>query len=144
MEKRGRIGKLSHERQEALCAAVEIGCTFKLAAAYAGISEDALNEWRKRGSVEIERVQNGEPENPAEQKYAELVRALRHSELVAGVTWQQVVSEAATTDPNWALKMLRFRFPEDYREPPSGMEVTGADGGPLRIEFVNDWRTNSD
>jgi len=23
-------------------------------------------------------------------------------------------------------------------------EVTGADGGPLRIEFVNDWRTNSD
>lgn len=23
-------------------------------------------------------------------------------------------------------------------------EVTGADGGPLRIEFINDWRTNSD
>lgn len=47
---------------------------------------------------------------------------------------------AMDTSDTLAIFLLKAHRPEKYRE---RVEHTGKDGGPLQIEYVNDWRTRA-
>ena len=107
-----------------------------MAAAYARIGQDTAIEWLKRGKAELERRRGGEPPQGKEQLFVDFSEAVEQARLEAGIRWQSVVDKASNNDPAWALRMLRYRFPRDYREPPSQAEVSGPDGGVIPIAIV--------
>lgn len=131
----GRPIKLTKKRQEAFCDAVSIGSTNEMAAAYARIDPDTANNWLNRGKSEIERRAKGETEQEGETCFVEFFGAVRQARLEAGLRWQGVVDKAANTDPNFALRMLRIRFGDDYREV-NQVELGAPGGGPVVIAVV--------
>ena len=58
--------------------------------------------------------------------------SVEQARMEAGIRWQAVVDKAANTDPNFALRMLKIRFRNDYQEV-NQAEVVGANGGPVEI-----------
>lgn len=131
----GRPKKINKAVIETYCNAVSIGCTYEMAAAYAQISHDSASLWRNRGEAEQKRIADGEESNPEESLYYEFYVAVRQAQLEAGVTWQQVVNDAASKDPNWAWRMLQVRFPDDYRVA-SPVEVTGKGGKDIVLRVI--------
>ena len=131
MATRGRPLKVSRRRTEAFCEAISIGCTEEMAAAYARIGQDTAIEWLKRGKAEIERRRGGELPQGKEQLFVDFSEAVEQARLEAGIRWQ-----AANNGPAWAMRMLRYRFAKDYKEPPSQAEVSGPDGGAIPIAIV--------
>lgn len=98
-----------------------------MAAAYARIEPDTALNWLERGEKELERRADGEVPQENEQPFVDFFGAVQQARLEAGLRWQQVVDKAANTDPNWAYRMLRVRFPADYREV-SQTEISAPDG----------------
>lgn len=103
-----------------------------MAAAYARIGQDTAIDWLKRGKNELERRAKGEPAQEDEQPFVDFSQAVQQARMEAGIRWQAVVDKAANNDANFALRMLRIRFPNDYREPTQA-EVSGPGGGPMEI-----------
>ena len=54
-----------------------------------------------------------------------IIKAIKNEDLAMSKWWLQV--------------MRREKF-----DPPQRQEITGAEGGPLTIEYINDWRGESD
>lgn len=75
--------------------AVRVGATYKLACAYAGISDETFANWRK--------------------KYPEFDQSLLEAEGGAAVKWLALIDKAAT-DGTWqaAAWKLERRYPESY------------------------------
>jgi hypothetical protein len=135
MAKTGRPTKLSKRRSDAFCEAISIGCTNAMAAAYARIEPDTALNWLNRGETEQKRRMEGRPPQESEQPFVDFFGAVEQARLEAGIRWQAVVDKAANTDPGWALRMLRYRFPNDYREV-NQTEISGPDGGAIPIAIV--------
>ncbi len=135
MAKLGRPTKVTKQRTEAFCEAISIGCTDAMASAYARIGQDTTIDWLKRARIELERRAKGEPIQEDEQPFVDFSQAVEQARLEAGIRWQQVVDKAANNDPNWAYRMLRVRFPQDYREV-NQQEISGPDGGTIAIAVV--------
>lgn len=106
-----------------------------MAAAYAKIDQDTAINWLNRAKTEIERRAKGEPPQESEQSFVDFFGAVEQARMEAGIRWQQVVDSAANKDPNWAYRMLRVRFPQDYREV-TQQEISGPDGGLLPVAVV--------
>ena len=134
-KKIGRPIKVNKGRTEAFCEAISIGCTDAMAAAYARIGQDTAIDWLKRGKSELERRAKGETPQEGEQPFVDFSQAVEQARMEAGIRWQQVVDAAAGKDPNWAYRMLRVRFPQDYREV-TQQEIGGPDGAPVPIAVV--------
>ena len=128
----GRPTKLNKTRQNAICDAFSIGCTLEMAAIYAGLSVDTIKTWNAEGEKQQGRRTAGDELTADEHKYADFFLAITDAKLQAGIRWQQVVDNASNRDPSWALRMLQYRFPNDYRDN-RNVEVTGSGGGPMRI-----------
>lgn len=112
-----RPTKLTEERQERICKALQKGVSIEGACNLAGVSERVFYKWRKRGREELERVEEGHANcsvRKEEQRYVQFVqettRAIGESEeyLVKSIR------EAAPETPNAALRMLERRFPERW------------------------------
>lgn len=131
----GRPPKVSKRRTEAFCEAISIGSTNEMAAAYARIDPDTANNWLNRAQEELSRRAKGEAAQESEQPFVDFFGAVRQARLEAGLRWQQTVDKAANTDPNFALRMLKIRFPGDYREV-NAQEISGPGGGILPITVV--------
>ncbi len=52
----GRPSKLTKERIEDICSALDIGASLEIAANYAGVSYNTYLNWHKRGKAAIERL----------------------------------------------------------------------------------------
>lgn len=91
--------------------------------------------------MELERRAKGEAPHEDEQLFVDFFGAVEQARLEAGIRWQQVVDKAASADPNFALRMLRIRFPNDYREP-NQTEITGPAGGAMEIVIRYEDTTN--
>jgi transposase len=90
-----RPTKYTPEVGEKLCTAVRHGLTYKLAAAYAGVHYDTLNEWRR-----------GKPE---------FSDALTRAE-AEGALARMLRIEKAASDGDWraAAWIQERRYPQDY------------------------------
>ena len=99
------------------CECLKIpGLPYAGACAKVGISERVFQDWMLRGEVEPESLYG---------KFREAVEQARMEGLYNGH------KEVATVDVKW---LLERRFPEIYGTPKQKLEVTGQDGGPVKIE----------
>jgi transposase len=89
-----RKTKYTEERAQRIIQAVEVGATYRLAAAYAGITDDTLTNWRKR--------------------YSDFSERLVAAEGRAGIRWLSRIEEAAKDDWRAAAWKLERRHPEEY------------------------------
>jgi hypothetical protein len=83
--KRGRPSKLSPTIQETVCKFIAQGNYVSVACAAAGISPDALSDWRKRGAS-------------GEEPYAAFVAALEAAEIEAETRMVNIITSSAPED----------------------------------------------
>lgn len=91
----GRPTKYTPETTKKIIDAVRVGSTFRLACAYAGISEDTFALWRTR--------------------YADFAEAIKEAEGAGAVGWLAKIEKAAN-DGVWqaAAWKLERRYPSEY------------------------------
>lgn len=136
MAKKGRRLTLTDTKIKKFCEAREIGASMNLASMYAGVPISTMSLWLQVGREEMERLQQDDAAVPDPDKtmHLKLARQADEADVNAAISWLDVIDKAARMSPDWALRMLRFRFPDDYREP-QRIEHTGADGGVIEIEL---------
>lgn len=123
-----RPTKLTQEVKKRIVAAIKQGATYELSSQYGGIHYDTFNRWMKQGQEETE----GE--------FCQFYEAIKKAEGEAVVGWLRKI-EASARDGNWqaAAWKLERRYPKDYGK--QLHEIAGPGGGPLQVEYVNDWRS---
>lgn len=145
----GRPPALTTESRDRIISAVRAGNYLTTAAALANVSTSSVYRWLERAE-----------EPGARREYREfrdaLARARAEAEarvvatIMRGVTGGAVVKEVTRTLPNGAVETERQVAPPNPREGleflsrafpdrwarRQALEVTGADGGPLRVEHT--------
>lgn len=132
----GRPTKLTDQAREEICAALEIGASYTLAAEYAGVVYATFNNWMIRGEAAAAARERGEPIPAAERRFLQFFEAVRSSLANAGVSWLTVLNTAAKQEPQWAAWLLQRRFPDDYAQPRQPLEVSGPQGGPVQVHTI--------
>lgn len=142
---RGRPTKFVPATIEKLVEAIEVGATLEMAAQYAGIKYNTLSKWRAEARTVIEAIEAGTYQGRIKARDQELINffnALEDAKNRLGLELQQILYNAARTDPAWALKLLQLKFAADYA-PRFGADVgVGAavgQGGAemiIRVHFV--------
>ena len=87
-KKHGRPTRLTEETQRKVCEAILLGCTYSIAASYAGIHESTLFAWLARGKEENGKI------------YKDFYRAVKHAESMNAVRNLASIAQAAK-DGNW-------------------------------------------
>jgi len=117
-----RRSKYTPETVRKILDAIRVGTTYELSAAFAGITYETFNEWRK-----------------AKPEFSE---AIKQAEGAALVGWLAKIEQAGNAG-SWqamAWKAER-RYPQEYGK--TVQEVTGKDGQPLaqaltiRVEYTD-------
>jgi transposase len=112
----GRPTKYTPETAKKITDAIRVGATFRLACAYAGVSEDTFARWRER--------------------YADFADMLREAEGQGAVGWLAKIEKAAN-DGDWkagAWKLER-RYPQEYGRQVIDQQHSG--GLTIRVEYVD-------
>lgn len=136
-----RPTRLNPARAAVILAAVENGTPLKYAAAAAGVTYDALNDWRKRGRDALRDVLDGaDPETAdydpdealatvpeAVRPFAKFYQDMKESE---GRCVALLVNDVRRAD-KWQAQawLLERRFGADFPRP--ALPIVGPDGGPL-------------
>ena len=118
----GRKTKLTPHVQEVIVDGINAGLTFRLTCARAGVTYTTFYNWLEKGEAAKSGVLR-EFFDAVERAKAD--SALR---LVSQITLQ------APTDWRAAAFILERRFPDDYGK---RSEITGKDGGPVKVETKN-------
>lgn len=107
-------GKYTPERIAIIVQAIELGATYKLAAAAAGISDTTFEDWR-----------NNKPAFSASIKEAEGRGAIKRLELI----------ERAANEGSWqaAAWKLERRYPDEYGKTVVNNQISGPNGGAIPI-----------
>jgi len=131
----GRRRKLTRAVIEDVAAALSIGATQKIAAAYAGIAERTLYDWRTTGEEEIARLDADANArlDPDKALYVQFVQSMTEALASSDVKWLQVLDSAARSSPEWARYMLSIRH-DEYKEKKS-VDVTSG-GGAIAIREI--------
>jgi len=114
----GRKLKLTDSTIRDLEAAISIGATIDIACAYAGVSDASYYSWMRQGREALEKLEE-DPDavlSKNEQTYLKFLDAMEKAHAYTAVSWLQVVSDATISDPAWAMRMLKIRYPDDFRE----------------------------
>jgi len=110
----GRPSKLTDQVIKDFTDAIAEGAGYALAADWAKISEQVALHWMREGRKEQERRDAGDKPDKTKDRYLKFLMAVKEAKAEAGLTWQQVVNRAAKTDPQWADRMLKYRYVTDY------------------------------
>ncbi len=135
---------LNAARQTAIIDAIRTGATEKRASAFAGVSLDAIRQWRRKGEAAL--LKKPRERGETERKYADFVIALDRALAETAVMMQSVVTSVANrgltnngevpsveqqrvslTAATW---WLSHRERDDYTV---RSEVTGKDGAPIEL-----------
>jgi len=111
-----RRSKLTPKTIADYCAARQIGATQSVAALYAGVDTSSITHWKRRGEELRAQVALGETVAPADKIYLRFMDAADEADASAAIEWLEVVNKAAKTDPGWAWRLLKQRYPEEYAE----------------------------
>jgi len=120
----GRKTKLTHKVIEDYCAARQTGATQTVAALYAGVSKATICGWTKKGlelRTALEEAQAaGAPTDdiiaPSDRKYIKFLNKVEEADASAVIEWLQVIQSATATNPTWAWRLLKQRYPDEYSE----------------------------
>ncbi|MFI6142349.1 hypothetical protein ACIBCC_29680 [Streptomyces griseus] len=129
----GRPALLSEEVEGRLVAASRTGVAVELAAEMAGVSRSSFLGWMRRGRLEVETREAGEPPNPAEDEYAALYIKVRTARAMAAA--RAMANLRRVADGGIVTKVTTRR----YRDPATGeiVEETIEDRTPP------DWRADA-
>jgi len=138
----GRRPILTDTVIEKICEAYSIGATYKICAAYAGVSEASLSGWLRQARELQEKLENGqlkESELTSHQKQLlKFLRKFTAAEANDAMNLLQVIDQAAARDPVWAEKRLLRRYPD--------MAIPARAENKISVEqtIVLEWRTYDD
>jgi hypothetical protein len=125
--KYGRKPKLTDSTIRDITAALSIGATIEIACAYAGVSSSSYYNWINAGKEALEKF-DADPKiklTEIEKKYLRFYDEIEKTKAYAAIGWLQVVNDAANHDPSYALRMLKIRYPDGFKETSSGeLDVT--------------------
>lgn len=123
---RGRPTKLTPELAEKFCTYCRKGMSLQGSAALCGITKQAFFEWAKRGA-------------DGEQPYADFIDSVEHARAQAEYSHVRTINKARRCkagEIDW--KASQFWLQTARRDHGWGntvrQEVTGADGGPVKVE----------
>jgi len=111
----GRPTLLTPETVEQLLAALRLGAPQSLAADYIGVGESTLRRWIAMGRDEQDRVDDGEPADPAVAPHLALVLAVDRARAEAALRALAQIRKAAQ-DGRWQAAgwLLERQFPEEF------------------------------
>ena len=114
-----RPTKLTPESQEVIVDGINAGLTFRLSCARAGVNPATFYRW----------LEKGETANVG--RYSEFCDAVSRAKADSALRLVSQITLQAPMDWRAAAFMLERRFPDDYGK---RTEVTGKDGGPVKVE----------
>lgn len=138
--KTGRKSLLTPELQERILDALKTGCYLEDAAAYVGIGYSTIFSWLDRGTKERNRLHafpDSEPDTN-ETPYLEFLEAVETARAAAHLRAVAQIQKAAA-DGTWqaAAWYLERSAPKKWGRK-DHTEITGAEGGPVRIDVASD------
>lgn len=113
--------------------AITTGNHFEIAARYAGIHPDTAYGWLERAQLELDRIADGGRVRAAEAPFVAFSEALTRASATAEALILGAVVGAIGKRPEVGLKLLATRYPERWRAPAAGLEVSGPRGGPVPV-----------
>lgn len=116
-----------------------IGATYKIAAQYAGVGESSIMCWLEIARELQKKIDEGE--KPRFSKYQKLVmefsRRITEADNIDDINLLQVIDKAASSDPGWAEKRLRWKHRGAFEIATNIDLTTGGDKiQPTVIEIV--------
>lgn len=147
----GRPPALNAERQATILNAIRTGATEKRAAAFGGVSLEAVRQWRRKGEAALQ-IRAG-LRNPTQRLYADFVLSFDRALAETAIQMQAVVTnvarlglhregeEAPTVEQQRislqaATWWLSHRERDDYT---TRAEITGKDGGAIELDAGEAW-----
>jgi transposase len=115
----GRPTKLTPDVQELIVDGINAGLTYGMTCARAGVTYATFYNWLKKGEVAKSGV------------LMEFFDAVSRAKADSALRLVSQITLQAPTDWRAAAFMLERRFPDDYGK---RTEVTGKDGGPVKVE----------
>ena len=134
---RGRPSKLTADTTDAVYQALKLGNYAQIACKVAGISEASYHAWRARGQTELDRQDRGEKARPSEALFLDFLEATKKGEAEAENRAVLMVQNAMPTNWQAAMTYLERRFPDRWGRR-DRREITGAEGGPIRVDTMTD------
>jgi transposase-like protein len=119
----GRPTKLSHQRQEQICQAIEQGKSITSAARMAGVDRTTVYGWIDRGEADKE----ADKENEFTEFYDRLTRAKGHGEDFYFSLALELAKE--NEDHRFIASLMKQRYPDSW-----GDTDTGVDADTVQIE----------
>lgn len=136
----GRPSLLTPQLQERLIDALKTGCYVEDAASYVGISRATVFAWMDRGLKERNRLQAFPDAEPDEKEtpYLNFLDAVETARAAAQLRAVAQIQKAAA-DGTWqaAAWYLERSAPKKWGRK-EHTEITGAEGGPLRVDVAVD------
>lgn len=123
----GRPSKLSHQRQEEICQAVEAGKSLTSAARMAGVDRTTVYGWIDKGEAAIEAGED----NEYTTFYNRLTRAKGHGEDFYFGLALELAKE--NEDHRFIASLMKQRYPDSW-----GDTDTGVDADTVTIEVSED------
>ena len=115
----GRPTKLTPDVQEFIVDGINAGLTFGLTCARAGVNPATFYRWLEKGETAKSGV------------YSEFCDTVSRAKADSALRLVSQITLQAPTDWRAAAFMLERRFPDDYGR---RTEVTGKDGGPVKVD----------
>jgi len=109
------------------------GNWLNVAAQVAGISEATVKDWLNRGEAAKEVEDKGEPVPQDDVVYLTFLSDFRRADATAQDRVVGNLSKQTETSPIASMGMLKMRWPKQWREAPTQMEVSGPGGGPIAL-----------
>ena len=115
----GRPTKLTPEVQDLIVDGINAGLTFGLTCARAGVNPATFYRWLEKGETAKSGV------------YSEFCDTVSRAKADSALRLVSQITLQAPTDWRAAAFLLERRFPDDYGK---RSEITGKDGGPVKVE----------
>ena len=115
----GRPTKLTPEVQDLIVDGINAGLTFGLTCARAGVNPATFYRWLEKGETAKSGV------------YSEFCDTVSRAKADSAMRLVSQITLQAPTDWRAAAFLLERRFPDDYGK---RSEITGKDGGPVKVE----------
>ena len=96
-KKKGRPSKFTKDRKERIVQAIQAGCTYEMAADYAGITRSTLWNWLKKG------------EDPKEKTYCTFLDQVKKAEVEGAMVHLGTIAQASQKDWKASAWMLERR-----------------------------------
>ena len=124
---------LTPEVFDAIVTALQAGNYIDDAAAYAGVHQRLVFTWLEKGRNADEADEQGLPLTPNERLYMHFLHAVETARSQAVVRNVAIIQQAAQTQWQAAAWFLERTNPRKWGRHET-VEITGEDGGPIRVE----------